>query len=298
MLPSTIGVLALLGFLFGFLPGLTVNDSDVGTVSRSVYAVEGHVPILLVLVGLAAVAPLLPGGSRFVLPTALLSVAGVLAAVTAFTSVTSGYGSTYGRGVGLVLLMIVAFLEAVAAIYHWLTDARSSKPATPAGDRFTSSSGRGSATPSTAVPGSFLPVTGPGAPTFAPPPTSGGPYPDRAGPGQLGGYPQGGFIPGPAGSSTSPPPDATDYGGYHPGTYRPPGSPASPFGSAAPPAADMSGQLFRTGADPAASAPSPYGERPPAPSPAAAQNRGEDRTGNQSGPEEEPPPDITQQVRF
>lgn len=269
ILPLALAALGLLGFIFGFLHALSVDD-NLGVGAVSVYATYGYLPILVVLVGLFGVAPLLPGGKKYTLPTALLSVATLLAAITALTSATSGLGSSVGRGAGLILLLIVALLQAAVAVYGWLTESGGLKPA----------GGRGGAS-SKLSPGQLPPVFVP-----APDQQSGGrPSGDRGGSGS---YSPGAFGDNPPNRA----PEAGAYGGYQPADYRPSGSSGDSFGSFAP-----------AGSDPAASQ---YGSGPGEQSDSHGAQRTSGSADQAGRPEptdkprqgEEPPPDVTQQVRF
>ena len=149
------GGLGVLGFIFGFLPGLKVSDGRGITLSASVYGTSGYLPILILLAGLLAVAPLLPGGKNYAPATALVSVAGFLGAVTSLTSGTSGLLSVgTSAGIGLILLLIVGFLQAAAAVYGALLEAGTLKPA----------AARQAVTPAPAQPAPFGGYGNPGYP--------------------------------------------------------------------------------------------------------------------------------------
>lgn len=283
ILPLALAALGLLGFIFGFLHALSVGD-DLGGGSMSVYRVVGYLPILVVLVGLFGVAPLLPGGKKYTLPTALLSVATLLAAITALISVTSGYGASVSRGAGLILLLIVALLEAAVAVYAWLTESGAVKPATATVRSGSSSSGSGK-------PGSAGSGSGQLPPVFVPP--AGGQSGAQPPSGDRGG--SGGFSPGGFGApyQQGQAPEAGAYGGYQPTGYRLPGVPGDTYGGAQPAAGESAGSPYGPpsgggdqseayGAQPT----SGYGDAPGRQEP-ADKRQGDD-----------PPPDVTQQVRF
>ncbi len=283
ILPLIIAALGLLGFIFGFLRGLSV-DSELGSSGGpSVYASQGHLPIWIAAVGLLALGAVVPKGAKYPLLTALFAIAGLLAAIGAITSGVSSYGAGYSRGAGLILLLIVALLQAAAAVYWWLTDSGTVKPAAlKVGSSSGSSGGSGPGQSSSFGPGPSAGQGGPG---------QGGP--GQVGPGQssgqndprlqgFGGYGQGYQQPAP--------PDPSGYGSYQPSAYRPAG-PQSDYNPYAPSQGDAPASEPGTGPTPTVDPPS-YG-RPPA---EAAPGQPGQRP--QHGQGDEPPPDVTQQVRF
>lgn len=273
ILPLSLAALGLLAFIFGFLHALTIGDDDPGAVKYSVYQLQGWLPILLVVVGLLGVAPLLPGGKKYTLPTALLSIAGLLGAITALTSGVSASGSSVSRGAGLILLLIVALLQAAIAVYAWLTDSGAIKPvAAKSGSSSSGKPGSGSGQ----LPPVFVPPTGG---QFGAQPPSGERTP--------GSYSPGGF-----GGSQGPAPEAGGYGGYQPAGYRPSGSVGDSYGGGAPAAGESTGSPY---APQSGDRPESYGGQP-------TSGQG-DPAGRQEPTErprqgDDPPPDVTQQVRF
>ena len=112
ILPLVVGVLGVLAFFFGFLSAWKL-DQQGSDASISVYATAGaYLPILLLLTGLLAVAPLIPKGRKYTLPTALLAVVGFLAALTQLISGDGSYGANLSVGVGLILLLVVSLFQA------------------------------------------------------------------------------------------------------------------------------------------------------------------------------------------
>ena len=270
ILPLVVGVLGLIGFIAGFLPAASFS---VGPTSVSVSVFGGgpsYLPILLVMVGLLACAPLLPGGRKYILPALLLSVAGLLGAIGAVASSTvlsklagTGSAGTASKGFGIWLLLIVAVLQLAAIGYAWFTEAGSGQPARPAGER------------------------GHAARSFGPTQGSAPAQPAPSGPASPG-YAQG---------------EAPSYGGYTPGVYAPSGAPASGspstdgFAQYRQPSSDA---VPHTGSNPAVdsgSPYSPYGAAPTGPSSPGAPGSSGPGTG-QHGRDDGPSPDVTQQVRF
>lgn len=269
ILPLALAALGLLGFIFGFLHTLSVDDS-LGISSGSVYSTHGYLPILVVLVGLFGVAPLLPGGKKYTLPTALLSVATLLAAITALTSGVSAPGPAVSRGAGLILLLIVALVQAAIAVYAWLTESGALKAA----------GGKGGAS-SKLSPGQLPPVFVPAADLQA----GARPSSDLTGSNS---YSPGAFGDNPPNRG----PESGARGGYQQAGYRPAGSPGDTYGSFAPAGSDPAAPQYGAGA----------GERPDAfgaqPASGPADQPGRQEPIDKPRPGEEPPPDVTQQVRF
>ena len=132
-MPLVVGVLGVLAFFFGFLSAWKL-DQQGSDASISVYATAGaYLPILLLLTGLLAVAPLIPKGRKYTLPTALLAVVGFLAALTQLISGDGSYGANLSVGVGLILLLVVSLLQALAAAFAWLTESGLVKLPAPSG---------------------------------------------------------------------------------------------------------------------------------------------------------------------
>lgn len=196
LIPLAVGGLGVLGFIFGFLPGLKVSDQ--GTVP--VYGTAGYLPILILLAGMLAYAPLLPGGKKYTLATALLSVAGFLGAVTSLTSGISSLVLSSTAGIGLILLLIVGFLQAAAAVYGALLEAGTLKPV----------AARPPAPP--AAPAAPMPSAPPAAfggygnQGYAPPAPPAGGYPPQYGPGAASDIEP---TTGQHGRDDGPPPDVT-----------------------------------------------------------------------------------------
>ena len=266
LLPLILGGLGVLAFILGFLPGQKYSSGG-SSDSISVYStVVAYLPILLLLTGLLAVAHLLPGGKKYPVPTALLAVVGLLAAITGLTSAADGFSN----GIGLILLLIVAILMAGAAVYAWLTESGGLK-SPKAGPTGGSNSGR---------------LGAPGNSAFAP----SGPAPSAApaAPAGYGGYPAGGY----SGGAPGQPSESQSYGGYGAGQssgsqpHAGPGESYQPY----PAPGEQAGFRSGTGAHPAVDGPSQsssYGTSAGEAAPLA------DRQGR-----DDLPPDVTQQVRF
>ncbi|MET3804870.1 hypothetical protein ABIB25_001866 [Nakamurella sp. UYEF19] len=193
ILPLVSGVLGVIAFIAGFLPSLSAGD---GTTSVSVTVFGGgpsYLPILLLVVGLLAVAPLIPGGKKFTLVTVLLSVAGLLGAIGALATSNiydlASSGATTSTGFGLILLLIVAVLLVASTGFGWLTESGILKPAAPSAGR---------------------PSSGPAS----------SPY---GNPGQS-------SQPAPVPSAPAAPSGQGSYGGYPPGGYQPPADSYQPYG--------------------------------------------------------------------
>ena len=262
ILPLVIAGLGVLAFIVGFLPG--VKYSGGANFSASVYGVQGYLPILILLAGAFAAAPLIPGGRSYSLPTAIVAVVGFLGAITATFSGTSGYlGDGYSKGFGLWLILIVSLLQAAAAAYSWFTEAGSGKPARSAAERGSGHTAR-----------SFGPSQPPAPPTAPAQPAQSAPT---------------GYAPPAYGQG-----DASSYGGYTPGAYSqaPPGAASGPntegFGAYGQP----SEAGPQTGSSPAVDPGAPYSPYGPGPSNSAGPSTGA------HGRDDGPPPDVTQQVRF
>lgn len=126
ILPLVVGGLGLLNLIWGFLPATSsaYNDGD----SISVFGIGyGWLPLLLLTGGLLAVGPLLPKGHKMSYVVAVISVVGLLGAF--FTVVIS----SGNKGIGIILLLVFGFLQAVAAIVLWLFDAGVIKSASDGG---------------------------------------------------------------------------------------------------------------------------------------------------------------------
>ncbi len=208
LLPLIVGGLGVVGFLVGLAPGRTYSLGDGTGDSASVYASFGYLPILVLVVGLLAVAPLLPGGRKYPIPTALLAIAAVLGVLMSLISGgwdVSGLGTS--PGIGLILLLIIALVQVVVAGYAALLDAGVRKP--PAAK---SSAGSPGPDPHAAV----------GAAQSPPSPTGSGGPPGSPG---YGGYPQYG-----AGDVPPVDPSSSPYGspyGSAPSGDPTPGSPGT-----------------------------------------------------------------------
>ena len=203
ILSLAIGVLGVLAFFFGFLSAWKA-DQQGADLSISVYGTAGaYLPILLLLIGLLAVAPLVPKGGRYTLPTALLALVGFLAALTQLISGDGSYGGSLSVGAGLILLIVVSLLQAGAAAYAWLTESGTLKPA--------------GATPRAPRPKKQAGPPEPGQAQFEPTAASGRPG-GASGFGAA--YPPGVDVQGvnrPSGSG----PDAPPYSGYVANPYNP-----------------------------------------------------------------------------
>lgn len=119
ILPLAVGGLAVLNFIFGFLPFFSGGGE-----SLSVYGGgAGYVPLAFLIAGLLAIAPLLPKGHKASYAVAVISVVAFLGAL--FALVLDGLGTALGvsKGIGVILLLIFGFFQAVAAVVLWLFDA-------------------------------------------------------------------------------------------------------------------------------------------------------------------------------
>lgn len=203
ILSLSIAALGVLAFIFGFLSAWKANQQGVN-VSISVYSTAAaYLPILLLLAGLLAVAPLVPGGGKYVFPTALLAIVGFLGALTQLISGDDSYGISLSAGIGLILLIVVSLLQAGAAAYAWLTDSGTVKPA--------------GATPRTPRPKEPAAPVETGQTQFGPG-TMSGPASGATGFGAA--YPPGVDVQGGTGP-TGPGSDAPPYGGYVANPYNP-----------------------------------------------------------------------------
>ncbi len=194
LLPFVVGGLGVLGFVFGFLPSFSYGAGSGGgaSVSASVYGGgPSYLPILLLIAGLLAVAPLLPGAGNYRVPCALLSVAGLLGAIAAIlggnvfdSAVTTGGLGSSSTGIGLILLLVVAVLQAAAAGYAWLLGSGGLKARAPK---------QAATLPGRATPGgSPFPPSSQGTPAGSPP---AGPAAQGPPAGGFGGYQSGGYMP-------------------------------------------------------------------------------------------------------
>ncbi len=292
ILPLVIGGLGVLAFFFGFLSAWQ-RDQRGAQASVAVYATGGaYLPILLLLTGLLALAQFVDKGRKNTLPTALLAAVGFLAALTQMISGGGSYGAALSAGAGLILLLVVSFLQAAAAAYAWLTESGLVTSPAPSGQRRPRTRKPAAAESAPAAQFASAPPADPqhgyGA-TYPPgtyPPAT---YPPGTYP--PGGYPPGGYAPG--GGQ-----DATGYGSYRPDAYGTPkgqaGEPRNPY---AAPESSPAPQQVGTGVTPSVDAQRmddslyrPGGR--PFESPAA------DPAAGQPGPDDRPSPDETQQVRF
>ncbi len=279
ILPLVVGGLGVLAFFFGFLSAWKL-DQQGSDASISVYATAGaYLPILLLLVGVLAVAPLIPKGRKYTLPTALLAIVGFLAALTQLISGDGSYGANLSVGAGLILLILVALLQAAAATYAWLTESGVIKLPTSGQSRTRTKKPAAEPTspPQFAPPSSAAPQTGAQS-------SYGGGYAPGA-------YPAGGYAP-PAGTAAS---DAPAYGGYRPNPYSPSSpadEPRNPYATGAP-----APQQFGTGATPTVD-PGPLDDSPYRPGGRYSEAPSTGPSAGQHGRNDGPSPDETQQVRF
>jgi len=133
ILPLVVGGLGVLNLIWGFLPATSsaYNNGD----SISVFGIGyGWLPLLLLTGGLLALGPLLPKGDKMSYVVAVISVVGLLGA---FFTVVIVSGD---KGIGIILLLVFGFLQAVAAIVLWLFDADVIKSASEGGVQFSTQS--------------------------------------------------------------------------------------------------------------------------------------------------------------
>ncbi len=281
ILPLVVGVLGVLAFFFGFLSAWKL-DQQGSDASISVYATAGaYLPILLLLTGLLAVAPLIPKGRKYTLPTALLAVVGFLAALTQLISGDGSYGANLSVGVGLILLLVVSLLQALAAAFAWLTESGLVKLPAPSGQ--TKSRAKKAATVEPVAPAQFGPTNQAGPQTGAQS-GYGGSYPSGA-------YPPGGYAP----TGGGPTADAPAYGGYRPNAYGPPNSTGETRNPYATP--DSASPQSGTGATPTVD-PGPLDDSPFRPGGRYSDAPVTGPSTGQHGRNDGPSPDETQQVRF
>lgn len=123
--PLVVAALAVLNFIWGFLPAFSVPGGLPDAVPTSVYAVgPAYLPILLLIAGLLAVGALLPGGRRVDLPVAAVSVGAAIGVIVSFIvggtldllAGAGGEGVSVGKGIGLILLLIFGILQAIVAV--------------------------------------------------------------------------------------------------------------------------------------------------------------------------------------
>lgn len=284
VLAMILGALGVLAYFFGFLPFLSYSGGRASErVSVSVYgAGPSYLPILLLIVGLLACAPFLPGGRRYQLPAAVLAIAGLLSAIAAlvsrnlFDQLADSTGGTAAPkiGIGMILLLVVAVLQAAAAVYGWLADSGTLKARTG------NNSGLGAVGSARAVTQS--------PPSFAPGPGGSGPAQ-----GGFGGYPPGAYTPGSVPGGPTPGSDSS-YGSYGAGSYGQPGARSNDsYGQYLAPGDQGAAPQYGTGAGQAAAEGNPsYGAS------AAGEPDPSRSTPGQPGRDDGPSPDATQQVRF
>jgi Family of unknown function (DUF5336) len=112
-----VAVLGVLNFICGFLPEIVAARTDI---SLSVYAVgPAYAPILLLVAGLLALAPFIPGSGPTRLVVAALSVgaaAGAIVSLGTAGSVELVTTSQVSKGLGAILLVVFGIVQAVVAI--------------------------------------------------------------------------------------------------------------------------------------------------------------------------------------
>ena len=284
-LPLTILALGVVGFICGFLRFASYSGPGAVTITVTVFgAGPSYLPVLVLLVGFLAYAPALPGGRDYHLPAALLSASGLLGAIGAISTASvldklaesSGTQASSSTGIGMYLLLTVAILQAITAVYAWVThsdsaDSGSGKPgqrrsgarkfgpaAPPAGTPLTSNGQGGQPF----VSGAGAPGPGDGGQT-GPGPAVGSPGPPAGygsaagfaaagsvapggygGPAEYGGYGPVGFVPGNPGQDSDSPADGTyGRGAYNPyvsrveSNFAPRAGTAAPLPRSAPPTA-------------------------------------------------------------
>jgi len=291
VLAMILGLLGVLAYFFGFLPFLSYsNGAGDDRVSVSVYgAGPSYLPILLLIVGLLACALFLPGGRKYSLPVAVLAIAGLLSAIAVMVSknlfdrLADSTGGTAASkiGIGMILLLVVALVQAAAAVYGWLADSGTLKA------NFGNSSVGGGTGNARAVSQSV--------PNFPPGPGgSGGSGPAQGG---FGGYPPGGYTPGSVPGGPTPGSDSS-YGSYGAGSYGQPGARSNDsYGQYPAPGDQGVPPQYGTGASPGAAEGNPSQQSSHGPSAAGEPDSSRSTTG-QPGRDEGPAPDATQQVRF
>jgi hypothetical protein len=198
-----LAALGVLNFIWGFLPFFSAEGAP-DSVPTSIYAVgPGYLPILLLIAGLLALGAVLPQAVRGVQVAVAAVTVGATVGVIVIGFVVGnllqlaagGSDASVSKGIGLILLLIFAIVQAVVAVGWWLLDAGVVKSSTARVDE-------GGATPASA-PAGPAGWAGQGAAPAGPPPGphpgahSGAPYPG-AGPAAAGpvGPPSGGSFPG------------------------------------------------------------------------------------------------------
>lgn len=115
ILPMAVAGLALLNFIWGFLP-FTGYDSTYGSVSNNAYSGLGWLPALFLIAGMLAIGPMLPKAPKASYAAAVISV---VAALLTLISLISAQGVK----IGFILMLIFGLIQAAAAVALWLFDA-------------------------------------------------------------------------------------------------------------------------------------------------------------------------------
>ena len=180
----TTAVVGFLALIMGFLPGVTwegANASGTALEDKSIAVFQtsfGVLCIVLFAAGLIALGAIFPKGGQSAIAVFGLSLAtglGMLFSMIA-TDVEVNFGSSADLGAGVIISVILAVIQLVAAAVYWLSEAEIIGGA-PRGY------GAGGY-------GGGYPQQGYGQQNYGPPPGFGGPGQGQGGPGQ-------GFPPGP-----------------------------------------------------------------------------------------------------
>lgn len=117
ILPLVVGVLALLNFIWGFLPFYSGGGASISIYGGG----AGYLPLAFLIAGLLAIGPLLPKGQKASFAVAVISVVALLGAL--FALVMDGLGGGASKGIGIILLLIFGIFQTAAAVLLWLFDA-------------------------------------------------------------------------------------------------------------------------------------------------------------------------------
>ncbi|MGI8418243.1 MAG: DUF5336 domain-containing protein [Nakamurella sp.] len=310
ILPLVVGVLALLNFIWGFLPFYSGGGDSISIYGGG----AGYLPLAFLIAGLLAIGPLLPKGQKASFAVAVISVVALLGAL--FALVMNSVGAS--KGIGIILLLIFGIFQAAAAVLLWLFDAGvikasangSMQLSTQAFGAQTGQGGYGPGGPQ-GGPGPFGPGAQGGSSQFGQPGQTGGfqapsfgQQGPQSGPGSYGQAAAGGgygatagqgsgYPEAPAGESIGSDADSEDVGATTivpsssiptgGGSYAPPESP-SYGGSSTADDADSSPSAGSTESSPVTGSGLPNLSKP----------------GDGHTPDDNPDdnPDVTQQVRF
>ena len=115
ILALSVAGLGVLNFIWGFLPGISYGTTS----SAVINSYLGYLPVVLLVAGLLSLGPWEPSGGKYTFVVAILSTVALIAVVIGLINVADGADV----GIGLILLLVFAILQAAAAVGAYLFDA-------------------------------------------------------------------------------------------------------------------------------------------------------------------------------